>query len=166
MRARWRMAILLTAMEVVGGGAGCRNGRAGGDPGRSVAVDAPTVILHAGTNSRTVPVHVELARTDAERSRGLMFRNRLEPQEGMLFLFPEASPLSFWMKNTLIPLDMIFISADRQIVGIVENAEPGTLSSRQVDGLSKYVLEIGGGLSAKLGIQAGAAVDLSGVPDL
>jgi len=61
---------------------------------------------------------------------------------------------------------MIFIGDDRRIVGIVENAEPGTLSPRQVDGPSRYVLEINGGLSAKLGILTGAGVDLSGVSGL
>ena len=68
------------------------------------------------------------------------------------------------MKNTLIPLDMIFIDADRKIVGIVQNAEPQTLTERSVDGLSQYVLEIGGGLSAQLGIRAGQPVELQAVP--
>lgn len=76
----------------------------------------------------------------------------------MLFLFPSERPLSFWMKNTLIPLDMVFIRADKTVLGIVENAEPMTETSRFVPGNSQFVLEIGGGLAAKLGIQSGQSV--------
>ena len=120
----------------------------------------------AVAGGRSVPFRVELARTAAEREQGLMYREQLAADAGMLFIFERPSPLTFWMKNTFIALDMIFIGADRRIVGIVENAEPRTLTARRVDGLAVYVLEINGGLSAKLGIQAGAQVDFSGVPDL
>jgi uncharacterized membrane protein (UPF0127 family) len=68
------------------------------------------------------------------------------------------------MKNTLIPLDMLFIDSDRRIVGIVQNAEPQTLSGRSVGLPSQYVLEIGGGLTGKLGIRAGQVVEFQGVP--
>jgi uncharacterized membrane protein (UPF0127 family) len=70
---------------------------------------------------------------------------------------------TFWMKNTLIPLDMIFIGSDYAIVGVVENAQPLTLIARSVGEPSQYVLEIGGGLSARLGIRAGQHVELRGV---
>jgi uncharacterized membrane protein (UPF0127 family) len=149
----------------LGLGAGCKNSQqmsAGTSPAGAGA--ARVIVAVAG--GRSVPFRVELARLPREREQGLMYRDRLAADAGMLFIFDRPGPLTFWMKNTLIPLDMIFIGGDRRIVGIVESAEPGTLSSRQVDGLSKYVLEINGGLSAKLGIQAGTAVDLSGVPDL
>lgn len=76
----------------------------------------------------------------------------------MLFLFPSERQLSFWMKNTLIPLDMIFIKADRKVLGVVENAEPLTETSRFVEGNSQFVLEIRGGLSKALGIAAGQTV--------
>jgi uncharacterized membrane protein (UPF0127 family) len=113
---------------------------------------------------RSVPFRVEVARTSAEREQGLMYREHLDADAGMIFIFERPAPLTFWMKNTLIPLDMIFIDSDRRIRGIVENAEPGTLTERRVDGLSEYVLEINGGLAAKLGIQPSAMVDFSGVP--
>ena len=88
-----------------------------------------------------------------------MFREHLEPDAGMLFISEAPRHHVFWMKNTLIPLDMIFISADWRIAGIVQNAEPKTLSAREVAGISQYVLEIGGGLSARYGFRPGQLVD-------
>lgn len=115
------------------------------------------------TGGRKVTFRVELARTPEERERGLMYRDRLSPDQGMLFLFDRPSPLVFWMKNTMIPLDMIFLDGAWRIVGIVANAEPRTLAPRRVDESSQYVLEIGGGLASKLGIQAGQAVEFRDV---
>ena len=161
-----RIAILAAAVLAAGGPA-CRNGRSAADPAPTpaAATGTPTVILHAtGGGERSIPVRVELALTGPQRERGLMFRNHLEPDTGMLFLFPSSSPLTFWMKNTLIPLDMIFIDSNRRIVGIVENAEPETETGRHVEGESQYVLEIGGGLSQKWGIGAGSTVDFKGLP--
>ena len=134
--------------------------------GASASEVAAARVNIAVGGGRTVPFRVELARTEPEREQGLMYRERMDSDAGMLFIFERAAPLTFWMKNTFIPLDMIFIGADRHIVGIVENAEPRTLSARRVAGASEYVLEINGGLSAKLGIRPGAVVDFSGVPDL
>jgi uncharacterized membrane protein (UPF0127 family) len=87
-----------------------------------------------------------------------MNRAKLDPSAGMIFVFAGESQQTFWMKNTLIPLDMIFIAADRHIVGIVENAEPLTLTPRRVAGRSQYVLEVNGGFSAAHHIQAGSLV--------
>ena len=100
----------------------------------------------------------ELADTPEERTRGLMFRASMEPEHGMLFLFPSARQNSFWMKNTYLSLDLIFIRSDRTILGIVENAEPRTTVRQSVPGASQFVLEINGGLSAKRGIRAGQRV--------
>jgi uncharacterized membrane protein (UPF0127 family) len=77
---------------------------------------------------------------------------------GMIFLFPAESEHSFWMKNTPIPLDMIFISKDLKIVGIVEQAVPFSTDSRSVPGASQFVLEINGGLSKRYEIKAGDSV--------
>ena len=146
-------------------GIACKNSQqmsAGASAGK-VAAARVSIAVPGG---RDVPFRVELARTEPEREQGLMYRDRMDADAGMLFIFERPAPLTFWMKNTFIPLDMIFIGADRHIVGIIENAEPRTLSARRVAGVSEYVLEINGGLSAKLGIQPGAAVDFSGVPDL
>ena len=133
---------------------------------RSNAAGAPVAAATAtiDTGQRQLVFHIELAITPEQHQRGLMFRTQLAPDAGMLFVsrFPQVHV--FWMKNTLIPLDMIFIGADRRIVGIVENAEPQTLNGRSVPGVSQYVLEIGGGISAQLGIRAGQTVAFQGVP--
>ena len=108
---------------------------------------------------------VELAVRDNERQRGLMYREKLADDEGMLFLFERQQPLAFWMKNTWIALDMLFIRDDLTILGIVEGAEPLTTSSRKVPGESRFVLELRGGLSSELGLQAGQKVRFEGVPE-
>ena len=122
----------------------------------------PTVTIDTG--ARKVAFRVELALTPEEHTRGLMYRQHLDADAGMLFISAAPVRQVFWMKNTLIPLDMIFIGGDRRIVGIVENAEPQTLTARQVDAPSQYVLEIGGGLSAQLGLRAGQAVEMPRLP--
>ena len=102
---------------------------------------------------------MELARTDEERGRGLMFREHLDADAGMLFLYEGEDIRRFWMRNTLIPLDMLFISADQRVVGIVENAEPQTDTLRQVGQPSQYVLEVNGGFAAAHGITASTPVE-------
>jgi uncharacterized membrane protein (UPF0127 family) len=111
---------------------------------------------------REVVFKVEIADTAAKRELGLQYRRELPPDRGMIFLFPREDRLSFWMKNTVISLDMIFIGADQTIVGIVENAAPFSLEGRSVTGLSKYVLEINGGLSRRYGFAAGDRVRFEG----
>ena len=102
---------------------------------------------------------VELATDDAERSRGLMFRKELPEGRGMLFDFVDERPVSFWMHNTYIPLDMIFIRADGSILHITENTEP--LSDRLIPsgGPVRAVLEVIGGTARKLGITPGDRVE-------
>jgi uncharacterized membrane protein (UPF0127 family) len=115
------------------------------------------------TADRKIVFRVEVALTPEEHARGLMYRTRLATDAGMIFVFDEPQIQRFWMKNTLIPLDMIFIGADHRVVGVVENAAPETENERMVGAPSQYVLEIGGGLAAQLGIRAGQAVDFQGV---
>jgi uncharacterized membrane protein (UPF0127 family) len=131
-------------------------------PSSSVApAPAPTVVIH--TAGKPATFKVELARTNEEHERGLMFRQHLDEDAGMLFLFDRAYQQTFWMKNTFIPLDMIFIRSDRRILGIVANAEPKTLDPRSVPGASQFVLEIAGGRAAVLGLGAGDLVEFRGV---
>jgi len=101
---------------------------------------------------------IELALTPEQQQRGLMFRQKLGVHEGMLFDFVQTQPLSFWMANTLIPLDMLFINADGTIARIHANAEP--LSTRNIDSGSpvRAVLEINGGAARMLGIKPGDKV--------
>jgi uncharacterized membrane protein (UPF0127 family) len=119
--------------------------------------------VNIDVGGRWVSFRCELARTPPEHEKGLMFRKELAPDTGMIFVFDRPFVQTFWMKNTLIPLDMVFIGADRRIVGIVENAEPLTLTGRGVRDPSQFVLEIGGGVAAKMGIQAGQRVELRGI---
>jgi len=95
---------------------------------------------------------VELAETSEQRETGLMFREQLDEGSGMLFVFEDEKIRKFWMKDTYIPLDMIFINSNGEIVGIVENAEPKTLTPRFVNTPNMYVLEINSGLVKKYGI--------------
>jgi hypothetical protein len=101
---------------------------------------------------------VEIADTDAQREKGLMFRKNLPDGQGMLFDFKREQDVSFWMQNTYIPLDMIFIRGDGSVLRIVENAEP--LSTRIIPsgGPVLAVLEVIGGTARKLGIAAGDRV--------
>ena len=105
---------------------------------------------------------VEIADTTPLRARGLMWRNELPDGTGMLFIFPAEVVQSFWMRNTLIPLDMLFIDKRMQVVGVVQWAEPQTLTSRTVGKPSLYVLDVPGGWSARNGVRAGSMVELEG----
>jgi len=117
----------------------------------------PQVVLapDGGDESR---VMVEVARTRAETQRGLMFRKHLEDGHGMLFLFERPTQQSFWMRNTYVPLDIIFIRADRRVLGVVENATPLTDDPRSVDGKSQFVLEVPAGWAARHRIGPGTRV--------
>lgn len=107
---------------------------------------------------------VEIADDNKERARGLMHRTQMDEDAGMLFLFDRMKVQSFWMKNTRIPLDMLFIDDAGVIVGIAENAEPMTLTSRSVGKPSRYVLELNAGTSRRRGLAAGQRVTFEGVP--
>jgi len=137
--------------------------KSGGQKAGTTSAPASVASVAIDTGGRKVMFRVEVAVTPEEHARGLMYRSRLADDAGMVFVFEEPSIQRFWMKNTLIPLDMIFIGSDRAIVGVVENAQPLTLTARSVGEPSQYVLEIGGGLAARLGIRAGQRVELRGV---
>ncbi len=110
-----------------------------------------------------VPVTVEVVSTTPKIMRGLMYREHLPIDSGMLFLMGEEYDHAFYMRNTLIPLDMIFIAKDMTIAGIVENAEPKTETLRRVGKPSLYVLEVNAGWTAQKQIKAGAKVRFEGV---
>jgi hypothetical protein len=98
---------------------------------------------------------VDIADTPAERSQGLMFVEDMPRMTGMLFIYERPQAVSFWMKNTLIPLDMIFTSPQGEILRVHENAVPGDLTPIPGGDGVQMVLEINGGLSARLGITEG-----------
>jgi uncharacterized membrane protein (UPF0127 family) len=152
---------LLGAIAAGLAGSACKTDRGKSNPTPARA-GAPTVTIDTG--ARKVEFRVELAVKPEVHARGLMWREHLDADAGMLFVFEAPGPQVFWMRNTLIPLDMLFIAPDGRIVGIVENAEPRTETPRKVDAPSQYVLEIGGGLSAKNGIRAGQLLAFSSIP--
>lgn len=111
-------------------------------------------------------VEVEIAATADSRQRGMMWRTALPEGKGMLFLFPHEQVQGFWMRNTLISLDMIFITSDLRVAGIVSRAVPRSFESRSVGAPSQYVLEVPGGWTEKVGIRKGSAVRFEGVAGL
>jgi uncharacterized membrane protein (UPF0127 family) len=110
------------------------------------------------TANREIKFDVEMATTDAERAHGLMFRKQLGAYEGMLFDFFKEMPVSFWMKNTLIPLDMVFIAGDGTIKHVHANAVPMSTDTIPSHYPVRAVLEINGGSAALLGIKPGDKV--------
>ncbi len=128
----------------------------------SACASEPRVVLHsAGTE---LPVAVEVVSTPAQQAVGLMYRKELGAMAGMLFIFDETREHSFWMKNTVLPLDMIFIGDDRKIVGIVKDAVPFTTSPRTVGLPSRYVLEVNAGFTAKHGVKTGDQLTFENIP--
>ena len=103
-------------------------------------------------------IDVEVARTAPEKSRGLMFRTSLSPGKGMLFTYEEAADHAMWMRNTYIPLDMVFINADGRVHRIEANTEPFSERVISAGGLVTGVLEIAGGEAARLGLKPGDLV--------
>ncbi|MXO70112.1 DUF192 domain-containing protein [Alteraurantiacibacter buctensis] len=102
---------------------------------------------------------VEVAATGAEQQRGLMFRTEMGPDEGMIFPFSQVRMASFWMRNTVIPLDIIFIGPDNRVINIAANAVPYSEESRPSTAPAAAVLELNGGRAAQLGIGPGALVE-------
>ncbi|HEV2675209.1 MAG TPA: DUF192 domain-containing protein [Aliidongia sp.] len=101
---------------------------------------------------------VELATDNAQREQGLMFRQTMAADAGMLFLYDASQPVAMWMENTYIPLDMLFIAADGHIVNIRQRAVPHSRENIASDGPVKAVLELNGGIVARLGIKPGDMV--------
>jgi hypothetical protein len=123
----------------------------------------PEVVIDSAHGS--VTVQVEIADTPDTRARGLMYRRELGANAGMLFVFPNESDQQFWMKNTALPLDMVFIGKQRRIVGIVPQARPFTTNSLGAGIPSQYVLEVNGGFCARHGINAGDTVEFVRISD-
>lgn len=121
----------------------------------AACADGPRVAIERSDGTRRSIVNVEIADTPAARELGLMYRKQMAEDGGMIFVFPTPDRLSFWMKNTEIPLDMIFADSSGKILGIVENAVPFSERSVGVDGDSLYVLEVNGGYAKRHQIHAG-----------
>jgi len=112
-----------------------------------------------GIDGRRHGFEVELAVTPQQQTQGLMFRRALKADAGMLFDFHKVKPVAMWMKNTLLPLDMIFIADDGRIAGIAERTIPQSLDIISSPGAVRAVLEVNGGTAEKLGLKVGDRVD-------
>ncbi len=123
------------------------------DPGPAPVLPKGKVKFPDAAGAPTVPV--EIAETDEHRQRGLMYRKSMPADEGMLFVFERSKKLSFWMRNTCIPLDMVFIAEDGTIVHIEENVP--TLTDRTFNSgcAAKYVVELNAGWARAHGVAAG-----------
>lgn len=128
------------------------------------ALSGPHAVLRPA-GREPIAVRLELAVTPSQRTRGLMYRRQLDERAGMLFVFPREHHQVFWMHNTYLALDMVFIRANNQVLGVVENATPMTDDPRQVEGDSQYVLELNAGFARRHGITAGTRVEFVDVPD-
>lgn len=137
---------------------------------RSPAPAAQQASVHPVSGLEVVPLtvtslgkkhtfRVEMARTDQEQARGLMFRTEMGPDEGMLFPYDPPRVLSFWMKNTVLSLDLIFIGSDHRVINVAADAVPYSEQSILSDAPGIAVLELNAGRARELNIVAGARVD-------
>jgi uncharacterized membrane protein (UPF0127 family) len=114
----------------------------------------------SGAGADTPPFRLEVCSNDGERAMGLMYRRSIAPDAGMIFVFPEERQNSFWMKNTYISLDMVFVSRDMKVVGILHNVPPLNELPRAVGKPSMYVLEFAAGTMKRYGVEEGALLRL------
>jgi len=122
---------------------------------------ARTTVRIETPSGRVQAFDVYVARSEREHMQGLMHVESLPADHGMIFPFDPPRPASMWMKNTLIPLDMVFIREDGRIANIIADAAPQSLDTRLSDGPVAYVLELNGGTAARLGIVPGARVHVA-----
>ena len=130
-----------------------------------LAAGLPTVVIHAPQADLTL----EVARTDAQREHGLMDRTSVAPHTGMIFVFERDELVQFWMKNTLVPLDMIFVAADgsvRRVFANVPKVDPSLPDEAipREGARAKYVIELHAGEAARDGIAEGVKLETRGVP--
>jgi uncharacterized protein len=111
------------------------------------------------TGNAETKINIQIANTEFDRELGLMFRRSMEQNQGMLFIFPEAEIQSFWMRNTYISLDMIFINANKKIITIHKKTTPLSDQSYRSTGPAKYVLEVDSGFTNRNDISVGDKVN-------
>lgn len=119
----------------------------------------PVIPLTITSLGKTHNFRVELARSPQEQAKGLMFRTEMGPDEGMIFPYDPPRVLSFWMKNTVLSLDLVFIGPDHKVINIAANAVPYSEESILSDAPAIATLELNAGRAAALNIVPGATVD-------
>ena len=154
MKVATRLLAILLASSTIGLVA-CSDTASNGPVAESGMALVPLTITQG---TQTHRFSVEVAATPSEQERGLMMRTSLAPDRGMIFPFNPPKFASFWMKNTLIPLDLLFVRADGSIDHIAENAAPESLEPIVSGGEVAAVLELAGGTSARLGLDESAIV--------
>jgi hypothetical protein len=129
------------------------------------AVIAGTTFQHEGNltfnygDSSKTDIKIEIAETEGAITQGLMHRKSMDFDKGMLFIFPDNDARSFWMKNTIIPLDILFVSEDMKIVAVKDHTTPYSTDSVPSDNKqAKYVIEVNAGFAGKFGIKVGDVV--------
>ena len=125
-------------------------------PPGAVAAGNGTLVLK--TDSGPHSFSIELATTPGERALGLMYRRAMPGDAGMLFLYDPPQPIEMWMRNTIIPLDMVFIGADRKVRRIESNTEPFSTQLISSEGAVQGVLEVNAGTAETIGLKAGDEV--------
>jgi uncharacterized membrane protein (UPF0127 family) len=156
-----RLACLLPVLAILWlGPTGCRedNTRRLDTEPLEFTREGELSLFRAGSDSLLATLDIELARTEYEIQTGLMYRPSMEDHQGMLFIFQEEAPRSFYMKNTLIPLDIIYLDGDLEVVSIRPDAEPLNESGIPSGKPAQYVLEIKAGLAGRWDIQEGDRV--------
>lgn len=152
----WMSMVRATALGVLISLSACAPVNA--QSGASIGPDAPTEELIVETANGPVRLNVEIADDEAERNHGLMFRESLPDDRGMLFDFPERERAVFWMRNTPLSLDIIFIGADGRIINIADHTTPYSDAPIPSAGPTRAVLEIRAGRAEALGIRPGDRV--------
>lgn len=157
--------ILLVMALAIGGCAGgsktSQTAPASNSPGPQTGLPTATVQIHT-TAGPTLMLTAEVAATEQQQQTGMMYRTSLDDDKGMLFAFADEQQRSFWMKNTLIPLDMIFANSSKVIVSITKNAAPQTETHRVSEYPAKYVLEVNGGWCDRKNVKPGDTLEFEG----
>lgn len=115
--------------------------------------------IYFETSVKEVPINVEVVKNSEERAKGLMYRKEMARDRGMLFIFDRQEIQSFWMKNTYLSLDLIFIDESKKVVGVLANVPPLNEQSRKIDQPSRYVLEANAGWALENQISIGTKIN-------
>lgn len=165
MKRHWFTLLTLSISGVI-----CFSGVSCQEDTRSKTVKAISVsfkkegelqIKKAISDSFITSLDIEIADDDYSTQTGLMYRKSMKPNQGMLFIFPDSDYRNFYMKNTEISLDIIFISEDKRIVSIQKNAKPMDETSLPSEGPAKYVLEVKAGLSETWKLEKGDFIEFT-----
>lgn len=159
MKAFFKHTLVITALVLV---FSCKEEKASKTEDKIVVSFKKEAVLNikaADSDSIIKTLDIEIAEDDYEVQTGLMYRTELETNQGMLFIFPDEDLRSFYMKNTKIPLDIIYINADKTIVSVQKNAKPFDETSLPSEAPARYVLEINGGLFDEWQLTIGDTID-------